>query len=214
MGHAARCFVIAVAAFLIPQTPVSGQGYAPVHADNPTFQASLDRIARGSALWRADLDAIRRTGRQAVVLTPDAVVVVDDTASGAPQRFDTTVLAEISLVRRTPTKVDAVLAVVNLPLLKTAHDRRGSSDADRDADLDRILIHELYGHAFPYLVAGDVSGRCPDPEPGQRADAACAIVRENAVRAELNLGRRTDYSLDSLSLARPSYWLSRPGERR
>lgn len=214
MGHAARCFVIVVAAFLIPQTHVSGRGYVPVHADHPTLQASLERIARGSALWRADLDTIRAAGRQALVLTPDAVVVVDDEASSAHRPFDKTVLAEISLIRRTATKVDAVLAVVNLPLLNKAHDRRGSSDADRDADLDRILIHELYGHAFPYLVAGDVSGRCPDPERGQRAEEACAIVRENAVRAELNLGRRTDYSLDSLSLARPSHWLSRPGERR
>lgn len=214
MGHAARCFVITVAAFLVPQPAVFGLGYTPVHADNPTLRASLERIARGSALWRAELETIRQSGRQAVVLTPDAVVVVDDAASTRPQPFDKTVLAEISLVRPTATKVDAVLVVVNVPLLTKAHDRRGSSDADREADLDRILIHELYGHAFPYLAAGDISGRCPDPEPGQRADEACAIVRENAVRAELNLGRRTDYSLDSLSLARPSYWLGRPGERR
>lgn len=215
MGHAARCLVITLAAFLLPQAYVSGRGFAPVHADHPALQASLERIARGSALWRADLEAIRATGRRALVLTPDAVRVVDAQDSASAQPFGDAMLAEISLVRGHATAVNAVLVVVNLPLLDRAHNRRGSSDAEREADLDRILIHEVYGHAFPYLVAGDVSGRCADPVQGERAVDACAIVRENAVRAELDLGRRTDYSLNSLSLARPSYWFSQPrGDRQ
>jgi hypothetical protein len=215
MRQAFCCLAVSVAVFLIPPTQalVAGQGASAVQADNPTLLASLDRIARGSALWRTDLDAISRTGRRAVVLTPDAVVVVDSQSPAAPEPFGSS-LAEISLIRSGDTAVDAVLVVVNLPLLDRAHNRRRSTLSEREADLDRILIHEVYGHAFPYLVTGDTSGRCPDPAPGQRAIDACSIARENAVRAELKLGRRTDYSLGSLALARPSLWSSPEGGDR
>jgi hypothetical protein len=71
---------------------------------------------------------------------------------------------------------------------------------DFEADLDRILVHEIYGHAVPYLLAGDLSGRCPDPGPNEPARDACSIRRENAVRVELGLGRRGDHGLSSLAL--------------
>jgi hypothetical protein len=63
-------------------------------------------------------------------------------------------------------------------------------------------VHEVYGHALPYVVVGDVAGRCADPGKDERATDACAIRRENAVRAELGLGRRSDPGLLSLALAR------------
>jgi hypothetical protein len=46
-----------------------------------------------------------------------------------------------------------------------------------------------------------MSGRCADPEPGQRPSEACSIRRENVVRRELGLGRRTGYDLGGLALA-------------
>jgi hypothetical protein len=98
--------------------------------------------------------------------------------------------------------VDEVLVVVNLHLIERLHRRTGSLPAEMNLDLDRILVHEVYGHAVPYLLAGDLSGRCADPLPGQSAADACAIRRENAVRAELGLGRRTDYGMSDLLLAR------------
>jgi hypothetical protein len=97
--------------------------------------------------------------------------------------------------------VSLVIVVVNLPLLEEVHRRSYSPLVELYWDLDRILVHEIYGHALPYLLAGDLSGRCPDPAPGQKASDACSIRRENAVRAELGLSRRTGYGLD-LVLAR------------
>jgi hypothetical protein len=95
-----------------------------------------------------------------------------------------------------------VVVVINLPLVQAAHDVRFSAPQDFEADVDRILVHEVYGHAVPYLLAGDLSARCADPAPGERATDACSIQRENAVRAELGLGRRSDYSLSGLAIAR------------
>jgi len=170
-------------------------------AVNRTLQASLDRIGARSALWREAADAARQNGRQAVILTPDQVVVADS-AGRRVRAFDPGVLAEVAPVPRPDSEVRVVLVVVNLPLLEALHDRQRSLPGEFHADLDRIIVHEVYGHAMPYLLAGDLTGRCPDPQPGQRASDACAIQRENAVRAELGLGRRNDYSLQSLWLAR------------
>jgi hypothetical protein len=157
MRPASCSLAITVAAFLVFGTGVSGQEHSPVQTSNPTLQASLDRIARGSALWRADRDSISMAGRRAIVLTPDAVVVVDPTGPGTPEPFGNNVLAEISVLPGSGSEVETVLVVVNLPLLTQAHDRRRSSAAERAADLDRILVHEVYGHAFPYLLAGSLS---------------------------------------------------------
>ncbi len=113
------------------------------------------------------------------------------------------VLAEVAPLAVAGSQVHEVVVVVNLPLLsRLYHAQPSSSYRDLTGDLDRIVIHEVYGHALPYLLAGSLDGRCPDPEPGQRATDACAIRRENAVRTELGLGVRRDAGLDGLALVR------------
>ena len=176
----------------------------PLITANPVFRESLTRIAQRSALWRDAVESMRHTGRRAVLLTPDQVVVADAPGGGAKDGFDPTVLAEVAPVALADSRVEVVLVVVNLSLLEKSHRDAYSVPAEFEADLDRILVHEIYGHAVPYLLAGHLSGRCPDPAPGERATDACSIRRENAVRAELGLGRRTTYGLDDLNVSRRS----------
>jgi hypothetical protein len=168
------------------------------------IRASLERIGAGSALWREALESVAGTGRRATVLTADQVMVADAAEGRAHKRFDPTVLAEVVPIAGPNDQVDGVIVVVNLTLLVDSHRARGSQPWELQDDLDRILIHEIYGHALPYLVIGDRSGRCADPLPGERPELACAIARENAVRAELGLGRRRDAGLDGLALMRPA----------
>jgi len=173
-----------------------------VLAGHPSIAASLERISNASALWRGEIEVLRSTGRRAVIVTPQQVLAADP-RRGRQRAFDNSVLADISLLPGTTSGIAAVV-IVNLDLLEELHGRRGSAAAEKSADLDRILIHEVYGHAFPYLRVGNASGRCNDPVAGERAENACSIRRENAVRAELGLGRRTDYGLRGLTLGRPS----------
>ena len=77
--------------------------------------------------------------------------------------------------------------------------------AQFEDDLDRILAHEVFGHAIPLLLAGHLAGNCDDPAPGQRATDACAIKRENLTRKQLRLGQRFDHGRESLAIAR-RYW--------
>lgn len=172
---------------------------------NPLLRARLDGIARRSALWRQAVDELSGTGRRAIVVTSDEVVVADSPYGPPAGPFDDAVLAEIAPVPRPDTRVDVVLVVVNLPLIERIQRQTAALPAEVDGDLDRILVHEVYGHALPYLLAGDLSGRCADPVPGQQAHEACAIQRENAIRAELGLNRRVDYGLHDLMLIRRSW---------
>ena len=97
-------------------------------------------------------------------------------------------------------RLETVLVVVNPPLLHALYLEGAGSPAGLHGDIDRILVHEVYRHAVPYLLAGDLSGRCPDPAPCERAVEACSVRRENAVREELRLGRRQDHCPDALLL--------------
>jgi hypothetical protein len=169
-------------------------------ATNPSVQASLGRIAAQSALWRDAILSLRSTGRRVQVVTPDQVLVAG--SGGKLAAFDRSVLAEAVPVIADGSQVDRVVVVINVELLERLHWNSGSVPSELYSDIDSILIHEIYGHAVPYLIAGDTSGRCADPAAGERASDACAIRRENAVRAELGLSRRTDYGLEGLNLTR------------
>ena len=172
----------------------------PIRATNPTLLASLQRIWRGSPLWREAVTTVRQNrARHVLVATPADVTLTDRNQSR--QTFDPQVLAEAFPVLDNDARIQVVVVVVNLRLVQERHDARVSVRRDFDADLDRIVVHEVYGHAVPYLLAGNLSGRCADPAGGESATEACAIRRENAVRSELGLGRRADRGLYSLALA-------------
>jgi hypothetical protein len=195
---------IVVAAALAAVLPVRGAALdspagGPIVAQSPELTASLQRLHSGSAAWRAAVAALTATGRRAFVVTPDRVRVRD--AKGRGDRpFDDDLLAEVQPLADEQARVQVVVVVVNVPLLDEMH--ATGVRVEFENDLDRILAHEVYGHAIPYLLAGSLSGRCPDPAPGQRATEACAIQRENQIRAELRLGLRREYGLNGLAIAR------------
>jgi hypothetical protein len=174
---------------------------SPVQTAIPAFQASLDRIASRSPLWRDALTTIAASNRRIIIVTPEQVRRIDSERGGV-DRFDETLLAETTPIAAADSRVDTVIVVINLALLEERYRERKLLPIELDMDLDRIVIHEVYGHAIPYLVVGNLSGRCADPQPRERAVDACSIRRENAVRAELGLGRRVDYGLDGLNLTR------------
>ena len=175
---------------------------SPIETDHPTLQASLNRITQGSSLWRGAVDQLAATGRRTILVTPDRVRLADSDRDGQPDRFDATLLAEAVPIATEQSRVDAVVVIVNLALLEERYRKARLLPIEFEMDLDRILVHEIYGHAIPYLLAGDLSGRCADPQPQERVVDACSIQRENAVRAQLGLGRRVDYGLGGLNLSR------------
>ena len=199
---------VAVSLVMVLGLPLAGVANEPLHSDpviqttDRLLQARLEEIHRRSPLWREALEQLRGTRRKVFVVTPDKVVVKDRLDSPAGEPFDRSVLAAVAPVPGPDNRLDAVLVVVNLPLLQAMYLEGTAPPSGLHGDLDRILVHEVYGHALPYLLAGDLSGRCPDPGPRERATLACAVRRENAVREELRLGQRHGYGLEGLVLMR------------
>lgn len=198
--------VVFVTTVVVGSEPAVSEGVraseAPVVITrHPEFRDAVARIAKGSASWRAAMASLARSARRAVLVTPDDVVV-QDAASGLSSTFDRSELAEVAPVADADGRVGQVLVVVNVERLQEIHARLGSLPGEFHADLDRVLAHEVYGHAVPYLQSGHLSGRCSDPAPGAPATDACAIRRENVIRAELGLGRRTDAGLAGLPVLR------------
>lgn len=201
-----------VIAVILAGAPLSARAKAPakknpqitdstvITTDSAALSESLDRLFAGSAAWRDALDAVNRTGRRIYVVTPERIRMIDP-RTGRPRSFDTDTLAEVIPLPNDDLRVDVVVVVVNVWLLERMHREQGLI-VELEGDLDRILAHEVFGHAVPYLIAGHMSGRCPDPLPDQQAVESCAIQRENRVRAEMGFGHRTEYGLDGLALVR------------
>lgn len=189
----ARTFATIVAAVLVAALPsrTSAQELAdgPLAVWNPVIAASLERIAAASPSWRGAVEAVAATRRHAIITTSDKI-------RGA----DLNALAQVQPVAVDGSRVDMVVVMVNLELLQRLS-RLPVSAPDFEDDLDRILAHEVYGHAIPFLLAGTLAGNCADPAVGQSAVASCAVQRENVIRKELRLGQRVEYGRDSLALA-------------
>ena len=199
-GFAAVTLAVACGSAVFADQPRwTSRDRPPVLVEHPILAASLARLYNGSPRWRDALDAVANTGRRVVVLTPEKVRVRDN-ARGRETPFDHDVIAEVQPIADDWSRVDTVVVVVNVPLLDRLYS--DATLADLHADLDRILAHEIYGHAIPYLLAGHLSGKCADPLPKQRATDACAIKRENEIRSELRLGQRREYGLDGLAMTR------------
>jgi hypothetical protein len=186
-------FLLAVTVLVASIPPAFAQHTPdrPIVVSHPVLAASVERLNLESPTWRDALRAVAVTGRRTVLVTPDKL----------NEAFDSETLAQAQAVADDRSRVDAVIVVINLELLQRLSGLPAEAVQFKD-DLDRIVAHEVFGHAVPLLLAGELAGTCADPAPGQNATSACAIKRENLIRKELGLGRRLDYGREGLAIAR------------
>lgn len=163
----------------------------PVVASHSVLASSVQRLTSQSASWREAVNALASTGRRAFVITPDQIKTPIDAAT----------LAQVFPIADEQSRVDTVLVVVNLELLKKLSGLPVTA-VDFEDDVDRVIAHEVYGHAIPFLLSGSLAGKCADPVAGQSAIASCVIQRENVIRREMRLGLRSEYGRESLAIAR------------
>lgn len=190
-ARAVRGIVAAAVLFALPVAVSAQERDAnPIVVSDPVLVASVHRLASESPSWRDAIAAVAVTGRRAYLVSSDVIkgALEDDS------------LAQVHPLPDAQSHVDAVLIVVNLELLLKLSGLPAKA-ADFEDDLDRILAHEVYGHAVPFLLAGNMSGKCADPAAGQSAIASCAVQRENVIRREMRLGQRFDYGREGLALA-------------
>lgn len=114
-------------------------------------------------------------------------------------------LGEVLPIRDSTRAIVGAIVTVDVARLKAMHRQGTLPAAALEDDIDRILIHEVYGHVIPLSASRRISGGCPDPKPGEPALNSCAIRRENAIRAELGMEARTTYDIRGLAIGRYLY---------
>lgn len=194
MEHRARIIGLLVAAVLVAATPpvwAQEAGGNPVVTSHTVLASSVQRLNSHSPSWRDALNAVSATGRKALVITPDQVKTP----------IDPETLAQVFPLADEQSRVDTVLVVINVNLLQKLSGLPVTA-MDFEDDVDRLIAHEVYGHAIPFLLSGNLSGNCADPVVGQSAIASCVIQRENVIRKEMRLGLRSEYGRESLAIAR------------
>lgn len=155
-------------------------------------------LARDSRTWRAAMDTLRGTGFRVVIGSPaDVRQGVDGLADHHARHF-----GEVVPLRDDAGEIIGAAVVIDVARVRRLAERGGLSDAVVARDVDRILIHEVYGHVVPLSQTRRISGGCPDPRVGEPPWSSCAIRRENRIRAELGLEPRTAYDITGLAVGR------------
>lgn len=154
---------------------------------NPLLAERIARIASRSPSFRTDWDMIRRSG------VPIAIGTEDQLNGALPRwyRSNPSRWVGVTVVNAGGLRgglEDAVVALRVGALRRIAHQRAGDANARFLAELDRVLIHEIYGHLAPIIAAGDPLEECPDH--ARRGEAKpCVQVREERVAGEIARSR-------------------------
>jgi len=163
-----------------------------VHVPDSTLRATIEAVAKASPTFRTTLAAVAARGGAILLLTLDNVVDADE-------QFAREGIAQAAPVVMPDSSVTTVMVVLNLGVLRRTYTDAGVPADAYARDLERIVIHEVYGHAVPYLLAGNARGSCRDPQ--HETEPGCSVTRENEIRAEAGLGERAGYDLRGLELS-------------
>jgi hypothetical protein len=197
---------------LQPAERLAVGGNESLRIEHPVLAARSNDLSRRSPTWRAALDSIRATGFHVVIGTPA------DIRRAVPglEHYRARHLGEVVPMRDGEGALIGAIVTIDLELVERLGKRAGLTRSEMECDVDRILVHEVYGHVLPLARTREIAGGCPDPAAGEPAASSCAIVRENVIRAELGLDARVAYDLSGLSLGRAAGAISavgRGGER-
>jgi hypothetical protein len=175
-----------------------------LHILHPYLAARLQLLESRSPRLQNEMNAIRQ-GHLPVVLATSGPLSEISHGVALRERMPDFRLGEFRVVHHPGRREVAALVIrVNLQQIVERQQRWLRSQASRhpsrpdamtefEAAVDAILIHEIWGHLIPVVLAGSPHARCPDPLPGQADLASCVLQRENELRQEIGLQPRTRY---------------------
>jgi len=166
----------------------------------------MELLNERSPTWKTAVDSLWGTSFRVLVGTPDQVRRLVPELADHP--LDN--LGEVIPLLSSTGEMIGAVAVVDVETLTEMVRAAGLPRSVLEEDLDRILIHEVYGHVVPFAL----SGGCADPLPGETVLSACSIRRENRIRRELDMPVRTTYDLRGLTVGQVYAWGSARGAAR
>ncbi len=96
-------------------------------------------------------------------------------------------------------RIEHIAVIVRLSGLQSALRTAGSTADDSamfNRYLERVLAHEIYGHAMPQIASGETAPiACDDPTGAGDWYSACVMQRERHVEAQISKARRASAAL-------------------
>jgi hypothetical protein len=178
--------------------PAPAATHGAVVVTDAMLAEGMAQLAAGSATWRAALDTLAAENFAVLVATPEEArrVFAEAALGGAGE------LGAVGVLRDAGGRIAGAVVLIDVPRLRRLCLKANEPLATLQGDVQRLLIHELYGHVVPLARSRTEAGGCPDPGPGEPAASSCAIVRENRIRAEMGLEPRRSYDLSGLAIGR------------
>jgi hypothetical protein len=157
-----------IALLLIATLPAALLGQEEIVTPTPEIAEMLSEVEERSPTFREALDAVRADESLSLVVTagmlPGEYIGVAFYGDGDHTRVN-----------------------VSLDLGKIAEHKLSREQ------VQEILVHEIYGHAVPYLMTrGQL---CRDPGDGEPYRRSCVAKREAVVMRELGLQPRQTYAI-------------------
>jgi hypothetical protein len=136
---------------------------------SPTFRAAWERIAEAGVPISIGTDAQLR----------------DELPSwyrNNPRNW-----AGVTVAKGAEGSLSSVVVALSVDAMKQIADGAAYMGDYFTGELDRVLIHEIYGHVVPVVEARDMSKGCPDAvEEGETQ--SCVAKREAQIAAEIERG--------------------------
>ena len=105
--------------------------------------------------------------------------------------------AGVTVARGGEGNLTGAVVALRVDQIQRFADEHAYAEGYLENELDRVLIHEIYGHLVPVVEARDMSKGCPDaPRPGE--EKPCVAIREEEIAAELErYGNAIDVTVTS-----------------
>lgn len=149
----------------------------------------IERVAAGSASFRNDWAMIRASGVRVTIGRATRLhSQLPRWYRDNPNRWVGVTVVHAAGAR---SSVDRAVVALRVTAIERQARLRPDSETWRLAEIDRVLVHEIYGHLAPIIAAGDAYSDCPDhARPGEQQ--ACVALREDHVMRELAMFQETE----------------------
>lgn len=185
------------AASALPRAGSAGSTRSRVEILNPLLAERIQHISRQSPSFRSAWDMIQSSGIPVRVGTDRQLQnQLPRWYRDHPNEWGGVTVMSADVRARLD---GAVVAVRISPLQDIARQMPAGGDDYLLSQIDRLLIHEIYGHLTPVIATRDAAQECPDQLRAGEV-TPCVQLRERQVAAELERYRQAHARADTRTL--------------
>lgn len=182
------------AASALPRAGTAGSTKSRVEILNPLLAERIEHISQQSPSFRSAWNMIQSSGVKVRIGTYRQLhSQLPRWYRDHPNEWAGVTVMSADLRAR----LDGAVVIVRIaPLEDNARQLPSGGEDYVLSQIDRVLVHELYGHLTPVIATRDPAQECPDQLRAGEA-TPCVQVRERQIAAELERYRQTHARADA-----------------